>query len=165
MQQANNLTTLAEQLGQQLLQKQLMLVSAESCTGGWIAEAITAIPGSSKWFERGYVTYSNAAKQELLGVTEKTLQQHGAVSEQTAEAMAAGALQHSHAQVSVATTGIAGPDGGSVEKPVGLVWLGFASHNVFSDFTIAKQFNGDRYTVREQAVSFALQTLSSVLTI
>src|ERR1035437_4219013 len=118
---SDTLTTLATLVGAKLRAKGLMLTTAESCTGGWVAQAVTAIAGSSAWFERGFVTYSDAAKQEMLGVSARTLAAHGAVSEQTARKMAIGALAHSHAQVALAITGIAGPDGGSAEKPVGTV--------------------------------------------
>src|SRR5258708_6846429 len=117
----NNITILAERVGQLLKAHKLMLTTAESCTGGQIAEAITQIAGSSQWFDRGFVTYSNAAKQEMLGVKKITLEQAGAVSAETAAEMAEGALRHSHAQISIAVTGIAGPTGGSVDKPVGTV--------------------------------------------
>ena len=101
------------------------MATAESCTGGWIAQTATAIPGSSQWFDRGYVTYSNRAKMEVLGVPEDILERYGAVSEQTAAAMAAGAIEAARVDVSVAVTGVAGPDGGSAEKPVGMVWFGW----------------------------------------
>src|SRR5665647_2559878 len=117
------LTTLATLVGARLKVQSLMLATAESCTGGWVAQVATAIAGSSDWFERGFVTYSNAAKQEMLGVGAGTLAKYGAVSEQTAREMAAGALAHSRAQVAVAITGIAGPAGGSPDKPVGTVCL------------------------------------------
>ena len=112
-------------LADALRARRWMLATAESCTGGLIAGACTEMAGSSEWFERGFVTYSNAAKSELLGVPASLIARHGAVSEPIARAMAAGALAHSHAQVSVAVTGIAGPGGGSLEKPVGTVWLGW----------------------------------------
>ena len=153
---------LATQLGQQLLKRQCKLVTAESCTGGWIAQAITTIAGSSQWFERGFVTYSNQAKEEMLGVPVNILNQYGAVSEQTARAMAEGALVHSHAQVSISVTGIAGPDGGIVEKPIGTVWFGF-SGKTFNTQTIHQLFQGDRQFIRQQAVSFALSQLIKIL--
>jgi nicotinamide-nucleotide amidase len=153
----SQLTILAQQLGHVCKAKQVMLVTAESCTGGLIAELITAIPGSSAWFERGFVTYSNLAKEEMLGVTKSTLDQYGAVSEQTAIEMALGALKHSHAQVSVSVTGIAGPAGGSAEKPVGTVWFGWATHDTCQ--AEMRLFTGDRTTIREQAAEFALTNL------
>src|ERR1700704_1752303 len=110
---------LAEKLGAHLKARGAMLVTAESCTGGWAAQAVTAIAGSSGWFERGFVTYSNAAKQEMLGVRPETLARHGGVSEETARERALGALAHSHAPIALAITGVAGPSGGSAEKPVG----------------------------------------------
>lgn len=154
----NNLVTLAQTLGQICQTKHLMLATAESCTGGLVAELITAIPGSSAWFERGFVTYSNIAKQEMLGVQKTTLEQYGAVSAQTAREMAIGALTHSHAQISIAITGIAGPEGGTVEKPVGTVWFGWA--NTQGDYQAQlQQLTGDRATIREQAAEFALRVL------
>src|SRR5512141_3179299 len=124
---SETLIALATLVGARLRAKGLMLTTAESCTGGWVAQAVTAIAGSSDWFERGFVTYSDAAKQEMLGVSAATLAAHGAVSEQTAREMAAGAIAHSRAQVALAITGIAGPSGGSPQKPVGMVcfaWTG-----------------------------------------
>ena len=117
----SELETLAERLGRELLNRGECLATAESCTGGWVAQSVTAIAGSSTWFDRGFVTYSNAAKVEMLGVPETTLERHGAVSEATARAMAQGALAHSRADWAVAITGIAGPTGGTPEKPVGMV--------------------------------------------
>lgn len=137
------------------------LVSAESCTGGLIAAACTDLPGSSNWFERGFVTYSNAAKIESLGVPQALLAQHGAVSQAVAQAMAQGALQHSQAQVAVAVTGIAGPTGGSPEKPVGSVWFGFVCPGQL--VTEARLFSGDRAQVRGAAVQHALHRLLSLL--
>jgi nicotinamide-nucleotide amidase len=140
-----------------LLKKGLMLATAESCTGGMIAAACTDLAGSSAWFERGFVTYSNAAKTEMLGVPANLFAEHGAVSEPVARAMAAGALQHSAAQVSVAVTGIAGPTGGSADKPVGTVWFAWASpQGVRSE---VRQFDGDRASVRNATVLHALQGL------
>jgi nicotinamide-nucleotide amidase len=149
---------LVETLANRLIPRGLMLVTAESCTGGWLAQAITSAPGSSQWFERGFVTYSNASKHEVLGVKEETLARYGAVSGQSAEEMAAGALRHSHAQVSVAITGIAGPGGGSDEKPVGTVWIAWGREG---DEVQAKLycFTGDRHAIRGQAVTAALRGL------
>jgi nicotinamide-nucleotide amidase len=132
-----------------------MIVTAESCTGGWVSQVITQISGSSQWFERGFVTYTNLAKQEMLGVNAHTLEQFGAVSEQTAKEMAEGALNHSHAQISLAITGVAGPSGGTVEKPVGLVCFAWAGTQVATRSEI-QYFSGDRETVRRQAVEHAL---------
>ena len=121
-----NIFELAEQVGQALKARALMLVTAESCTGGGIGEAVTMVPGSSAWFERGFITYTNTAKHEMLGVKTETLESNGAVSEQTVKEMVAGALANSHAQVAVAVSGTAGPGGGTPEKPVGTVWLAWA---------------------------------------
>lgn len=135
-----------------------MLTLAESCTGGWAAQCVTAIAGSSAWFDRGFVTYSNAAKQEMLDVAADTLQRHGAVSEQVAREMALGALRHSHADFAAAITGIAGPDGGSVQKPVGTVCFAWATSDGHIDST-TDCFAGDREQVRRLAVKTALQGL------
>ena len=154
----NELETLAEQLGAALLQRGEWLTAAESCTGGWLAQSVTAIAGSSGWFERGFVTYSNAAKVEMLGVPETTLTRHGAVSEATACAMAQGALAHSRADWAVAITGIAGPGGGSPDKPVGTVCFAWAGKEAGCEAQRA-HFSGDRAAVREQAVAHALNGL------
>ena len=131
---------------------------AESCTGGWLAKVMTDVAGSSAWFERGFVTYSNAAKQEELGVPAEILDEYGAVSEATARAMALGALQHSHAEHSIAITGIAGPSGGSEHKPVGLVWFAWATLGQIRHCD-SLVFTGDREAIRRQAVFYALQGL------
>jgi nicotinamide-nucleotide amidase len=131
------------------------LATAESCTGGLIAAALTHVAGSSDVFERGFVTYSNDAKTELIGVPTSLIQTHGAVSEQVARAMAEGAIAASHADVAVSVTGVAGPSGGSLEKPVGLVWFGCASRNGICT-TSAQNFTGDRAAIRAQAVTYAL---------
>ena len=145
-----------------LSKKQWMLATAESCTGGLIAAACTDLAGSSLWFERGFVTYSNAAKTELLGVPTELIAQFGAVSEPVARAMASGALAHAHAQVAVAVTGVAGPSGGSVDKPVGTVWFGWATPTgLFSD---CQHFAGDRAAVRTATVQHALTRLLTLLT-
>ena len=149
----------ATELGTYLTQNNWFLVTAESCTGGWIAQAMTAIAGSSAWFERGFVTYSNTAKQEMLGVRAETLAKYGAVSEQVVLEMVNGAIQHSQSQVGIATSGIAGPTGGTVAKPVGTVWIAYA----LPDNTYAQlhHFHGDRQSIREQTVVTALQQFSS----
>ena len=134
-----------------------MMVTAESCTGGMIAARCTDLAGSSQWFERGLVTYSNAAKSELLGVPEDLIEQHGAVSEPVARVMASGAVHHAHAQVSVAVTGIAGPSGGSADKPVGTVWFAWSIDGQLS--SECRVFDGDRTAVREATVAHALQGL------
>ncbi|MBE0472749.1 CinA family protein [Rhodoferax sp.] len=151
----------AARLADLLLAKNWLLCTAESCTGGLIAAACTGLAGSSHWFERGFVTYSNAAKCELLGVDAGLIETHGAVSEAVARAMAAGALTHSHAQVSVAVTGVAGPTGGSADKPVGTVWFGFAlPGGVTSQL---QHFTGDRAGVRQATVLHALNRLSELI--
>ncbi len=148
----------AAQLAQRLTELGMMLSAAESCTGGWLAKVCTDLPGSSAWFERGFVTYTNEAKQEMLGVSGATLQAHGAVSEPTVEEMAAGALRHSRAQVAVAISGIAGPGGGTLEKPVGTVCFGWMVEGR-GPVSERCRFDGDRESVRAQAVLFALQGL------
>ncbi len=144
-----------------LQEKRWLLATAESCTGGMISAACTDLAGSSAWFERGFVTYSNEAKTELLGVDAALIRRHGAVSEEVARAMAQGAVTRSHAQVSVAVTGVAGPTGGSAAKPVGTVWFGF---NVGGQVTSEmKRFNGDRAAVRSATVQHAVQRLLQLL--
>ena len=140
-----------------LIDKSMMLATAESCTGGLIAAACTDLAGSSAWFERGFVTYSNAAKTELLGVPAELIAQHGAVSEPVVRAMAAGAVEHSRAQVAVAVTGVAGPSGGSPDKPVGTVWLGWSVGGHIT--TECCLFDGDRAAIRQATVLHALQGL------
>ena len=149
---------LARRLGARLKRRSLKLATAESCTGGWIAQAVTAIAGSSDWFERGFVTYSNEAKKELLGVRARTLSRHGAVSEATAKEMAAGALARSRAQVSIAVTGIAGPGGGSRTKPVGTVCFAWARKRRMPE-SLVRRFSGNREGIRRRSVAFALQGL------
>jgi nicotinamide-nucleotide amidase len=147
------LTTIATRLQA----RQAMLACAESCTGGWIAKQITDQPGCSTWFERGFVTYSNLAKHQLLGVPLALLAQQGAVSQPVAEAMALGAITHSAADYALAVTGIAGPEGGSVDKPVGTVWLAWAGPSEVS--SQLAQFAGDREQVRQATVQAALDGL------
>ena len=144
-----------------LLKKGFKLVTAESCTGGMIAAACTDLAGSSAWFERGFVTYSNDAKTELLGVEERVLRRAGAVCGPVAQAMAEGALAHSRAQVAVAVTGVAGPTGGSPAKPVGTVWFGFALPGQV--VTEKCHFEGDRAAVRQATVRHALNRLLALL--
>src|SRR6202046_2763882 len=148
------LKRLAERVGRHLLKARRHAATAESCTGGWIAKALTDIPGSSDWFAEGFVTYSNESKVRRLGVSRAVLQRHGAVSEATVRSMAAGALRRSNAQVAVAVTGIAGPGGAVPGKPVGTVWLGWARHHGGSIriVTALKRFQGDRETVRRKTV-------------
>jgi nicotinamide-nucleotide amidase len=157
----HELDPLASELGVALRRRGWLLATAESCTGGWVAQAVTAIPGSSAWFERGVISYSNQAKQDMLGVQAEILTRHGAVSEQTARAMAQGALAHSQAQISVAITGIAGPGGGSADKPVGLVWFGYAWPGGCK--AEQRRFSGDRQAIRLQAVETALRGLLDIL--
>jgi len=157
----SELETLAAQLGDALQQRQLMMAAAESCTGGWLAKVMTDIPGSSHWFERGFVTYTNRAKQEMLGGPAKTLEEYGAVSEETVEAMVNGALAHSQAQVAVAISGIAGPGGGSESKPVGTVCLAWAG--LHRGLTQTHHFEGGREAIRRQAVVVALQGMRDFL--
>ncbi|MCH9756422.1 MAG: RNA 2',3'-cyclic phosphodiesterase [Gammaproteobacteria bacterium] len=154
----NSILKLAEQLGEQLKTEHMQLTVAESCTGGSLAAALTAIPGSSHWFERGFVTYSNHAKKEILNVSEQTLHFDGAVSEATVCAMAEGAIQNSDAHLSVAISGIAGPDGGTETKPVGTVWIAWAGLRKPTKAT-CYTFPGDRIAVREAAVLKALEGL------
>lgn len=157
-----NLLDLAATTGQLLLARNESLTLAESCTGGGLACAVTEIAGSSAWFERGFVTYSNAAKSELLGVPEITIERHGAVSEATARAMAEGALAHSPAHWAVAITGIAGPAGGSADKPVGTVCFAWAGRDLGYQAQ-TRCFSGDRSAVRAQSVAYALRGLIHLL--
>lgn len=150
------LETLARAVGHELKRQELMLVTAESCTGGWLAQMMTAVAGSSEWFERGFVAYTNLAKREMLGVRTTILSRYGAVSEQTARAMAEGALAYSHAQLAVAITGVAGPSGGTPEKPVGTVCLAWAGKKRETR-SHKHAFAGDREGVRRQSVTAALQ--------
>ena len=156
------LQALLERLAAGLRTRGWMLASAESCTGGLIAAACTSLAGSSDWFERGFVTYSNAAKIELLGVPAELIAQHGAVSAEVARAMADGALRHSHAQFAVAVTGVAGPGGGSALKPVGTVWLAVALAGSPAQAELL-QLGGDRADVRQQTVLRALAALVAAL--
>lgn len=146
---------LAKRLGGRLKSANQMLATAESCTGGWAAQVVTSVSGSSAWFDRGFVTYSDAAKQELLGVRAETLRAHGAVSEQTAREMARGALERSRATVAVSITGVAGPTGGTPEKPVGTVCFGWARGDEVRSET--RLFAGDREGIRRQSVIVALE--------
>ncbi|MBE8596732.1 nicotinamide-nucleotide amidase [Xenorhabdus sp. BG5] len=155
------LNQLSIELGKRLKRKKLSVTCAESCTGGWVAKVITDIAGSSAYFNRGFVTYSNDAKHEMLGVLPESLAQFGAVSEQIVKEMATGALIVAKADVSVAVSGIAGPEGGNEEKPTGTVWFGFAfyiNENI-QTVTYRQYFSGDRNAVRLQAVIFSLKTL------
>ena len=155
-----DINELAEQIlavGEALRQKGWSVSCAESCTGGGVAYALTSVAGSSDWFNQSYVTYSNQAKQALVGVSAETLEQFGAVSAETVHEMAVGTAQQSGAQCTAAISGIAGPGGGSDEKPVGTVWFGFHFDGVTD--TIRRQFDGDREAVRTQAIEFVIATL------
>ncbi|MFA5825891.1 MAG: CinA family protein [Gallionellaceae bacterium] len=146
---------LAKQVGKVLKSHGVMLATAESCTGGGIAQAVTRVSGSSAWFDRGFITYSNISKEEMLGVSPDTLEDHGAVSEATVREMAAGALQYSGAQVVLAVSGIAGPTGGTPQKPVGTVWFAWATND--SVRTVCRHLSGDRDAIRVKATRIALQ--------
>ena len=150
-----------QQLAELLLAKSCLLATAESCTGGMIAAACTDLAGSSAWFERGFVSYSNDAKTELLGVDAALIRRHGAVSEEVAQAMVQGAISRSKAQVAVAVTGVAGPTGGSRAKPVGTVWFGFMVNGRLS--SELQHFSGDRAAVRKATVEHALTRLVVLL--
>jgi nicotinamide-nucleotide amidase len=152
---------LGKQIGARLKRSNEMLVTAESCTGGWAAEVVTAVAGASDWFERGFVTYSNDAKQELLGVRKETLMAHGAVSEETAREMARGALKRSKGTIALAVTGVAGPTGGSPQKPVGMVCFAWARGDSVRSETV--RFRGDRDAVRRQSVVHALEGVLKLL--
>jgi nicotinamide-nucleotide amidase len=152
---------LAQHLGNKLSAKGWQITCAESCTGGGVGYAITSISGSSAWFKKGYITYANAAKQELLGVTERTLIEHGAVSAATVEEMAAGAAKHANAEVAVAISGIAGPDGGTPDKPVGTVWFGFFING--QSISQKQLITGDRQAVRIKAIEYALSSILVLL--
>ena len=150
--------TLARKVGESLQRAGVRLAAAESCTGGWVAQVVTSVAGSSEWFDRGFVTYSNDAKRELLGVREETLRRHGAVSEETAREMATGALSRSRAGFALAITGIAGPTGGSAAKPVGTVCFAWARSGA-ATVSETCRFDGDREAVRRQSVVHALHKM------
>jgi nicotinamide-nucleotide amidase len=157
----SNPEQLTRQLAEKLTNSGSMICTAESCTGGLIAKTFTDLAGSSDWFDRGFVTYSNQAKVDMLGVSSETLQQYGAVSEATASEMAIGAIANSGAQYAIAVTGIAGPGGGSPEKPVGTVWFGFATpENIICEKQI---FEGDRQRVRQNSLQYALQRVLQLI--
>ena len=157
----NDSVTLVRELADRLLRHRQKVCTAESCTGGLIAKTFTDLAGSSDWFERGFVTYSNEAKNEMLGVPESLVEDYGAVSEAVATAMASGALRHSRANFSVAVTGVAGPGGGSDDKPVGTVWIALAS----AEQMIAKryQFDGNRQAVRANTMQTAIELLIDMI--
>ena len=157
------LYALAGKVGDVLKARKLMLATAESCTGGWVGQAVTMVPGSSHWFDRGFVTYTNDAKREMLGVRAETLKKFGAVSEQTVRAMIKGALSHSKAHVALAVSGIAGPDGGSPGKPVGTVCLAWGRKKGAPPHSVMRHYAGDRDAVRRQSVIDALEGLLALL--
>ena len=152
----------AEKVAQRLKARGGMIVTAESCTGGWVAQELTAIAGSSAWFDRGFVTYSNEAKQEMLGVRPETLKKHGAVSEETAIEMAQGALERSRGSVALAITGVAGPTGGTAAKPVGTVCFAWATR-LRPARAETRRFSGDREAVRRQSVEYSLARVLELL--
>jgi len=152
------LKALARRVGAHLTKRDLKLATAESCTGGWIAQTVTSVSGSSAWFDRGFVTYSDEAKKELLGVRSRTLSRHGAVSRETAKEMAAGTLARSRAQVAIAVTGVAGPAGGTKAKPVGTVCFAWSRKRGAME-SVTRHFRGGRERVRLQSVVFALKGL------
>ena len=153
---------LAAKVGRALKKRRMMLTTAESCTGGWIAEAMTMVPGSSEWFERAFVTYTYISKREMLGVRSRTLGRHGAVAEEVVREMVEGALARSHAQVAVAVSGVAGPSGGTPDKPVGTVCFAWARKNR-RPRTETRHFHGDREAVRRASVVHALRGVLAAL--
>ncbi|MBI3344200.1 MAG: nicotinamide-nucleotide amidohydrolase family protein [Gammaproteobacteria bacterium] len=150
------LSAAAAEVGAALKMRGLMLTTAESCTGGWVAQVITGVAGSSEWFERGFVTYTNTAKHEMLGVSQGTLEKFGAVSEEVVREMAGGALKHSRAEVSLAVSGVAGPGGGTPLKPVGIVCLAWAAKGESARSRV-EHFSGNREAIRRRAVYASLQ--------
>jgi nicotinamide-nucleotide amidase len=162
MSEDNEIETLAAQVGAALRERGLYLAAAESCTGGWVCQAVTDIAGSSAWFERGFVTYTNTAKQNMLGVPLAVLDEHGAVSKATVRAMVDGVLNHSPADCALAVSGIAGPTGATPGKPVGTVWFAWLRRGG-DCVTRREQFDGDRRAVRKQAVAVALQGIIDLL--
>ena len=156
------MTDILKKVSKKLHQRNLLLVSAESCTGGWLAKQITDLPGSSAIFDRGFVTYSNDSKQQMLGVQKNTIEGFGAVSENVVNEMALGALENSNADIAIAISGVAGPDGGTKEKPVGMVCFGFMQKGN-TPHAITKRFYGDRDKIRLLAVDYALAELDKIL--
>ncbi len=152
-----------DQLARHLIENSWFLVTAESCTGGGIAQTMTTMPGSSTWFDRGFVTYSNDSKQEMLDVPASLLEQNGAVSEEVVRAMTQGALAHSRAQIALAVTGVAGPGGGSQQKPVGTVWIAWGRET--QTYSRKYLFTGDRQNIRAQSEAAAIQGLLDFLKI
>ena len=162
METDKDLDAIARQLGDRLFASRIVLVTAESCTGGWVAKVLTDIPGSSAWFDRGFITYTNEAKQEMLGVQAKTLERFGAVSEETVREMALGALERSRGTLSLAISGIAGPGGATQDKPRGTVCFAWASRDG-DIWSCHQHFEGDREAVRHQAVALALEEVLEYL--
>ncbi|MCC2603829.1 CinA family protein [Planctobacterium marinum] len=158
---SDQILTLSAQLGELLTDKNWQITCAESCTGGGIGYAITSASGSSNWFHRGFITYSNEAKSDLVAVDPQIINKHGAVSQPVVEQMSLGALKAANANVSVAVSGVAGPGGGTQDKPVGLVWFGFIVGD--EHFAFSRIFTGDRARVREQTIEVAMQTLTERL--
>lgn len=156
------MTDILKKVSKKLHQKKITLVSAESCTGGWLAKQITDLTGSSLIFDRGFVTYSNHSKQEMLGVQKNTIEGYGAVSENVVKEMAKGAINNSRADLAIAISGVAGPDGGTIEKPVGTVCFAIVRRNQEST-TKTKIFDGDRDSIRSQAVDFALNEIYKII--
>lgn len=156
------LQDLARKAGVALAQQGLMLATAESCTGGWLGQALTSITGSSAWYERGFITYTPVSKHEMLGVDPATLEQYGSVSEQAASEMAAGVITRSHAQVAASITGIAGPHGGTADKPVGMVCFAWIMKEGMA-CAETRYFSGDREEIRRQSVAGALQGVIDLL--
>ncbi|MDP6435731.1 MAG: nicotinamide-nucleotide amidohydrolase family protein [Gammaproteobacteria bacterium] len=148
-------SVLVERMAAELMERHAVVTTAESCTGGWIAKILTDVPGSSAWFEYGFVSYGDNAKADLLNVDSELIKEHGAVSEKVAIAMVAGALDRSGATYGMAVTGIAGPEGGTADKPVGTVWFAWGGEDRVTE-TLCKHFEGDRDTVRRQTVTTAL---------
>ncbi len=158
----DTLTDLCSALGIALKKQGVLLTLAEPCTGGMVSQAITDIAGSSAWFDCGFVTYSNASKQNMLGVSAKTLETFGAISEETASEMALGALKNSKAHIACSITGVAGPDGGTKEKPVGTVCFAWVGNNI-NPVSTTKKINGNRQEIRHQSALIALQALLTIL--
>ena len=158
----SQLYELAVDVGKALKAKGWLLVTAESCTGGWVGEAVTMVPGSSEWFEGGFITYTNRAKQEMLGVKSVTLEAHGAVSEETVREMVGGALANGHGHVAVAVSGVAGPAGGTPGKPVGTVCIAWGLRRE-EPIAVSRHFAGDREAVRRQSVIAALEGVLAIV--
>ena len=156
------MTDILNKVSKKLHQKKISLVTAESCTGGWLAKRITDLAGSSAIFDRGFVTYSNDSKQQMLGVQKNTIDGYGAVSEEVVKEMAKGAIENSNADISISISGVAGPDGGTEEKPVGMVCFGFMLRGQ-KPRSLTKIFDGDRDKVRALAVDFALTEVDKIV--